>query len=147
MKAKIYKAVQIVLVIIIMKLLPPVRLLIFLTFIFLSIKKSVTMAFADPEDINYKRKTDKELFAFLLQFCIVAFLFALISFQVFIYIALLFWFYFIIFALMFSKIWIFHGKNRKILFAILIVTIIISFIAAPFIRAIIPESLIYSILL
>lgn len=130
-----------------MKLLPPVRILFFLTFALLFVRKSVKMAFSDPEDVNYVRKTDKELFIFVLQSCITAFLFALISFKIFMYIALLFWFYFIIFMLMFSKIWKFHGKNTKILFTIVIATAIISFIAAPYIRAAIPESFIYSILL
>jgi hypothetical protein len=45
MNTKIYKAVKIVFVVAIMKLLPSVRLLIFLTFVLLSIKKSVNIVY------------------------------------------------------------------------------------------------------
>ena len=111
-----------------------VPITIFLTFVAMSVRKSVKMAFADPYDKNYEPKTDKELYNFLLQSCIVAFLFAVISYKVFIYIAMLYWFYFIIFMLKFSTIWRFHGKKRKILFLILALTVAASFFIAPFAR-------------
>jgi len=109
-------------------------LMIFLTFVFISVRKSVQMAFADPYEKNYKRKTNKELYVFLLQSCIVAFVFAVISFSILWYISILYWFYFIIFMLKFSTVWKFHGKKRIRLFSILFLTIVLSFIAAPFAR-------------
>lgn len=114
-----------------------IGLMLLLSFIFINVKKDVKMAFSDPEDVNYVCKTDKELFAYLAHCCITAFLFAIISFQIFIYISLLFWFYFIIFILMFSRVWKFHGKKRIYLFTIIILATIISFIAAPFARDVI----------
>ena len=114
-----------------------ISLMLLLTVVFLNVKKSVKMAFSDPEDINYIQKTDKELFSFLFQSCIMAFVLAIASFQILIYITLLLWFYFIIFMLMFSKVWKFHGKKPIHLFSIIIATTFISFIAAPFVRDII----------
>lgn len=146
-KFNVAKIIQAVIIIFIAKIFPPARLLLFLAFVFLHSKGLWIMAFSDPHDINYKRKTDKELYIFVLSSCIVAFFFALISFQIFIYVALLYWFYFIFFMLMFSRIWKFHGKKNIHLFLILILTTIISFVAAPFVRAAIPESFIYAILL
>ena len=112
----------------------PIGIMLLLGFAFLNVLETVKIVFADPEDINYKRKTDKELYAFLFQSCITAFFFALITFQILIYIALLFWFYFIFFMLKFSGIWKFHGKKRIYFFAVLIAAVVLSFIAAPFVR-------------
>ena len=111
-----------------------IPIIIFLTFVMLSVRKSVKMAFSDPYDKNYIPKTDKQLYSFLIQSCIVAFLFAVISYKVFLYVALLYWFYFIIFMLKFSTVWKFHGKKRKVLFLIIISTMIVSFFIAPFAR-------------
>jgi len=107
---------------------------LFLTFVFISVRQSVKMAFSDPYDKNYKRKTDKELRNFLIQSCLTAFLFAMLSYKVFIYVAVLYWFYFIIFMLKFSTVWRFHGKKRLNLFLIILATMIVSFAAAPFVR-------------
>lgn len=112
-----------------------IGLIFLLTLALISVRKAVKMAFSDPNDINYERKTDKELFTFVAQSCIVAFVFAIISFQILIYIAILYWFYFIIFMLMFSRVWKFHGKKRIHLFAVLLITTVASFIAAPVARA------------
>ena len=114
---------------------------LFLTFVFISVRKSVKMAFSDPYDKNYMRKTDKELRNFLIQSCFTAFLFAVISYKIFIYIAILYWFYFIIFMLKFSTVWQFHGKKRLNLFLIILATMIVSFVAAPFVRGSILELL------
>jgi len=67
------------------------------------------MVFVDPYDKDYKRKTDKELYSFVIWSCVTAFIFAVLSFSIIYYITLLFWFYFIIFMFMFLKIWKFHG--------------------------------------
>jgi len=109
-------------------------LMFLLMFIFYNVQKAVNIAFADPEVKNYVRKSDKELFTFLSGACVTAFLFAVITFQIFIYIALLYWFYFITFMLMFSRVWKFHGKNRVYLYSILTATTIVSFIVAPAVR-------------
>lgn len=121
-------------VLIVMSLGSSIGLMLLLTFIFLNVRKDVKMAFADPEDFEYERKTDGELYGFVLHSCVTAVMFAVISFQIFIYLSLLFWFYFIIFTLMFSKVWKFHGKKRFHLFSIIISTVVISFAAAPYIR-------------
>ena len=118
-------------------------LAVILTFIMVSVRKTVNMVFADPYDKDYKRKTDKELYSFVMWSCVTAFIFAVLSFSIIYYITLLFWFYFIIFMLMFSTIWKFHGKKRRYLFLILFITIIISFFAAPFIRGAILDLLHY----
>ena len=109
-------------------------LMVFVTTIVLYHKKALTLASADPLDINYRRKTDKELYIFLLQSCIATFFISVISYQIFIYIALLYWIYFVLYMILFSKIWKFHGKKPLILFAILILTAIVAFIAAPLVR-------------
>ena len=109
-------------------------ILVFLTFAFISIQKATKMAMVDPYEKNYKPKTDKELYSFVASSCVVAFLFAVISFHILLYIALLYWFYFIVYMLMFSRVWKFHGKKRIILYAMLMITIVVSFIAAPFAR-------------
>jgi len=118
-----------------------VGLMLLLGLILINVRKSVKVAFSDPYDINYKRKTNKELFTYFAQSCIIAFLLAIISFHILIYIALLLWFNFIVFMLKFSAIWKYHGKNTKFFFALLTVSIIISFILAPFAR-----NLIYNLL-
>jgi hypothetical protein len=105
-----------------------------LGFILYHVQKVVKIAFADPEVKNYVRKTDKELFNFLAGACVMSFLFAIITFQIFIYVALLYWFYFIIFMLMFSRVWKFHGKKPVHLYSILTATTIVSFIVAPAVR-------------
>lgn len=112
-------------------------LMVLLVYIMISVKNSVKTAFADPEDINYKRKTDDELYLFLFQLCISAFLFAVVSYQVFWYIALLFWFYFLIFVLMFARIWKFHGKKLYSYYSVIAVSILLSFAIAPYVRELI----------
>lgn len=59
-----------------------VSLMLLITLAIIHVRKAVQMAFSDPEILNYERKTDKELFTFLAQSCVVAFLFALISFNI-----------------------------------------------------------------
>jgi len=93
-----------------------VVVVLFLTFVFISVRKSVKMAFSDPYDKNYMRKTDKELRNFLIQSCFTAFLFAMLSYKVFIYIAILYWFYFIIFMLKFSRFGTSTAKKEKAFF-------------------------------
>lgn len=59
-----------------------VSLMLLITLAIIHVRRAVQMAFSDPEVLNYGRKTDKELFTFLAQSCVVAFLFALISFNI-----------------------------------------------------------------
>jgi len=118
-------------------------ILLFITLIMFSVKKTTKMAFSNPFDVNYKRKTNTELYSFVVWSCFTAFIFAVISFAAFMFIAILYWFYFIIFMFMFSKVWKFHGKKRWHLFIILIITLILSFIGAPFIRNVIVNLLHY----
>ena len=116
---------------------------LFLTFILLSVRKATKMAFADPYDKDYKPKTNKELYLFVASSCLTAFLFAVISFHILVYIAVLYWFYFIIYMLMFSRVWKFHKKKRFILFSIILTTTVISFFVAPFAREAINQLLYY----
>ena len=97
-------------------------------------KKAVRMAFADPDAKTYERKTDKELHSFVAWSCGTAFLFAVISFQIFIYLAILYWVNYIWFMLMFSRVWQYHGKKLTHLWGILIATTVVSFVAAPVTR-------------
>jgi len=106
-------------------------ILLFITLIMFSVKKTTKMAFSDPLDPNYERKTNIELYSFVAWSCFTAFIFAIISFAAFMFIAIIYWFYFIIFMLMFSRVWTFHGKKRIYLFVIITLTVVVSFIAAP----------------
>jgi len=116
-------------------------ILLFFTLIITIVKKSGKMAFVDPYDKSYERKTNKELYSFVAWSCGISFIFAVVSFAAFAFVALLWWFYLICFMVMFSRVWKFHGKKRWHLFTILIMTIIISFIVAPFIREVLLEIL------
>jgi hypothetical protein len=115
-------------------------LLFLLASALLNVKKLWIMAFTDPHHRNYERKTDKELYAFIIKSCIAAFFIAVISYQIFVYIAVLYWFYFTFFMIMFSRIWKFHDKSRLVLFAILILTTAVSFTAAPLARNILSQA-------
>ena len=108
--------------------------IIIATVIMLSVKSAVKMAFVDPYDKEYKRKTDKELYLFVAGSCLTAFLISIFSFSFIFIVTMLYWFYFTVFMIMFSRVWKFHEKKRWHLFVILIFTTVVSFFAAPFIR-------------
>jgi len=108
-------------------------ILIFLTAILVNLRKTVQMIFIKL-DANYKLKTNKELYSFIAWSCVIAFLFTIITYHIFIHFAILLWVYFVWFMIMFSKVWKFHGKKNIYLFLILISTIILSIAAAPFVR-------------
>ena len=120
-------------------------LLLALTLIIFSVKKASTMAFADPYKPDYKRKTNKELYSFVAWSYVTAFVYAVFSLMTttFMYVSLIYWFYFIIFMIMFARVWKFHGKKRRYLFLILIPTMIAAFFAAPFIKSALLELLHY----
>jgi hypothetical protein len=146
-KLKIKKIIEIAFCILLAVFFPPARLLFLAVFLLMNVRELWIMAFTDPHTIDYERKTDKELYVFLLKACVISFIFAVITFQIFIFIAILYWFYFTFFMIMFSRIWKFHGKSNLRLFAILIIVTATSFITAPFVRAAIPESFIFRLIM
>ena len=97
-------------------------------------KKAVRIAFANLDVETYERKTDKELHSFVAWSCGTAFLFAVISFQIFIYLAIMYWIVFVCFMLAFSRIWQHHDKKLTHLWGILIATTVVSFVTAPAVR-------------
>jgi len=113
--------------------IPSAGILMIVASILINLRKTVKMVFSELND-DYERKTNKELYSFVAWSCVVAFLFTIITYQIFINIAILYWVLFIAFMIMFSRVWKFHEKKRINLFLIITPTIILSFFTAPFAR-------------
>ena len=97
-------------------------------------KAGMKMAFTDPDDYTYKRKTDMELYTFLYHACLLGFIFAVATYQIFIHGMIFAWLIYALFMHMFTRVWTFHGKRRRHMYIALAAVIAAGFLTAPAIR-------------